>query len=109
MQHTVETLERTLNEIHLLHSQIISVKNKTADFISESIDELTNLHSTTVPLLEAAEYLYAEFSKEKSTRGYKSKSLKVYAERLNNTIGKSIESYRSMLSYEKADILKQTR
>jgi hypothetical protein len=37
------------------------------------------------------------------------KALKMMSERLNNSIGKAIESYRSMLSFEKLDYQHQTK
>ena len=109
MLYTVETLEKKLQELELLLSNITQETNKTPYTLSNDIGELTNLHSSSVNLMTAAEYHYHLNIKDKQERGAKCRALKLMSERLNNSIGKAIESYRSMLSFEKLDYQHQTK
>lgn len=109
MLYTVETLEKKLQELELLLSNITQNTNKDPYTLSNDIGELTNLHSSSVNLMAASEYHYHLNIKDKGERGAKCRALKMMSERLNNSIGKAIESYRSMLSFEKLDYEKQTR
>jgi hypothetical protein len=109
MLYTVEVLEKKLQELELLLSNITQNTNKDPYTLSNDIGELTNLHSSSVNLMTASEYHYHLNIKDKGERGAKCRALKMMSERLNNSIGKAIESYRSMLSFEKLDYEKQTR
>ncbi len=109
MIYTVETLEKKLQELEVMLSAITQNTNKDPYTLSNDIGELTNLHSSSVNLMTAAEYHYHLNIKDKGERGAKCRALKLMSERLNNSIGKAIESYRSMLSFEKLDYEKQTR
>lgn len=109
MLYTVETLEKKLQELEVMLSAITQNTNKDPYTLSNDIGELTNLHSSSVNLMTAAEYHYHLNIKDKGERGAKCRALKLMSERLNNSIGKAIESYRSMLSFEKLDYEKQTR
>jgi len=107
--YTVEVLEKKLNELELLLSNITQNTNKDPHTLSNDIGELTNLHSSSVNLMTAAEYHYHLNLKDKGERGALCRALKMMSERLNNSIGKAIESYRSMLSFEKLDYQHQTK
>lgn len=109
MLYTVETLEKKLQELEVMLSAITQNTNKDPYTLSNDIGELTNLHSSTVNLMTAAEYHYHVNIKDKGERGAKCRALKLMSERLNNSIGKAIESYRSMLSFEKIDLQNQSR
>lgn len=109
MLYTVETLEKKLQELELLLSNITQNTNKDPYTLSSELVELTNLHSSSVNLMTAAEYHYHLNIKDKQERGARCRALKLMSERLNNSIGKAIESYRSILSFEKLDYEKQTR
>ena len=109
MLYTEEQLERKLNELEILLAGITQDLNKDGHALSYAIGELTNLHSSTVNLMTAAEYHYHVNIKDKGERGAKCRALKLMSERLNNSIGKAIESYRSMLSFEKIDLQNQSR
>ena len=104
MIYTLETLEKKLNEVELLLMGITQDNNKDGHALSFAIGELTSLHSSSVSLMTSAEYHYKINSKSKNEElKAKSCAFKLMSERLNNSIGKAIESYRSMLSFEKLD------
>ena len=109
MIYTLETLEKKLQELELLLSNITQNTNKDPYGLTNDIAELTSLHASSVNLMTSAEYHYHLNSKNKEERGAKCKALKLMSERLNNSIGKAIESYRSILSFEKLDYSYQTR
>ncbi len=109
MIYDLDTTERKLNELELLLQEITQVEVKDPYTLSADISKLTNLHSSSVALMTSSEYHYYLNSKNKEEKGAKVKALKLMSERLNNSIGKAIESYRSVLSFEKLDYQNQSK
>jgi hypothetical protein len=110
---SLEQTKKSLQELQLLYSGIVGNGENTMDkdpyTIKEDLGKLTELHSLSTNYIASAEVLYKRHSKDKTELGIEVHGLRILSERLNNSIGKTIDTYRSMLSFQKLDYEKQTR